>query len=43
VLTDSSLAADLRQRGLERAKAFTWKRTVDETVAAYDTALASSA
>jgi glycosyltransferase involved in cell wall biosynthesis len=40
VLVDSSLAAELRRRGLERAKAFTWRRTVDEAVAAYDEMLA---
>ena len=36
VLLNSDLAADLRRRGLERAKAFTWRRTVNEAVAAYD-------
>ena len=40
VLENSELAAELRRRGLERAKAFTWRRTVDAAVAAYETALA---
>lgn len=39
VLSSSELAGDLRQRGLARAKQFTWRRTVDETVAAYAEAL----
>lgn len=42
VLLKSDLAAGLRRRGLERAKAFTWRRTVDETLAAYDKMLALS-
>ena len=42
VLLNSDLAADLRRRGLERAKAFTWRRTMDEAVAAYDKMLALS-
>ena len=41
-LLDENRAADLRRRGRERAKAFTWRRTVDEAVAAYDKMLASS-
>jgi glycosyltransferase involved in cell wall biosynthesis len=40
VLLDETLAADLRRRGLERAKTFTWRRTVDEAVAAYEAMLA---
>jgi glycosyltransferase involved in cell wall biosynthesis len=35
VLSDPDLAADLRQRGLERAKGFTWERTARETLAVY--------
>ena len=42
VLLKADLAADLRRRGLERAKTFTWRRTVDEAVAAYGTALSTS-
>ncbi len=35
VVTDPALATALRQRGLERARPFTWHRTAVETVAAY--------
>jgi glycosyltransferase involved in cell wall biosynthesis len=35
VLDDSNLAADLRQRGLERAKKFTWENSARETLAVY--------
>ena len=35
VLEDSALAASLRQKGLERAKLFTWERTAQETLAVY--------
>ncbi len=38
VLTKRRHAEELRARGLERAKAFTWERTVDLTVAAYEEA-----
>ena len=41
VLLKSTLAAELRRRGLERAKTFTWRRTVDAAVAAYRAALSS--
>jgi glycosyltransferase involved in cell wall biosynthesis len=40
VLLKPELAAELRRRGPERAKMFTWRRTVDETVAAYGKMLA---
>jgi glycosyltransferase involved in cell wall biosynthesis len=40
VLLKPELAAELRRRGLERAKMFTWRRTVDETIAAYGEMLA---
>ena len=40
VLQRSGLAETLRRRGLERARSFTWRRTVDETVNAYRTMLA---
>ena len=43
VLLNPSLAADLRRRGLERAKLFTWRRTVEAAVAAYDAMLRQSA
>jgi glycosyltransferase involved in cell wall biosynthesis len=33
VLTDQALAADLRARGPERARAFSWERTARETLA----------
>ncbi|NOZ06114.1 MAG: glycosyltransferase family 4 protein [Chloroflexi bacterium] len=35
VLRDETLAADLRTRGLARAQAFSWQRTVRETAALY--------
>ncbi|MFN3704671.1 MAG: glycosyltransferase family 4 protein [Thermoflexales bacterium] len=35
VLSDPALAEELRQRGLERAKRFTWERTARETMAVY--------
>ncbi len=35
VLQDSALAADLRVRGIERAKKFSWERVARETLAIY--------
>jgi glycosyltransferase involved in cell wall biosynthesis len=35
VLTDQTLAEDLRKRGLHQARAFTWKRAAQETVEVY--------
>src|SRR5699024_3780190 len=35
VVDDDDLAADLRQRGRERARAYPWSRTADLTAAAY--------
>ncbi len=35
VLSDPVLAADLRQRGLERVRMFNWEKTARETVAIY--------
>lgn len=35
VLSDLALAEELRQRGLERAKMFTWRRTAEETLRIY--------
>ncbi len=40
VLTSETLAADLRSKGLERARQFTWQRTARETLAVYEEALA---
>jgi len=37
--TDEALRAGLVQRGIERAKAFSWERTAAETVAVYDAVL----
>jgi glycosyltransferase involved in cell wall biosynthesis len=34
-LTDARLREELRARGLERARAFTWERTAEETVEVY--------
>ena len=42
VLQRSELAESLRHRGMERARAFTWRRTVDQTVDAYRTMLSRS-
>lgn len=42
VLLNVELSADLRRRGLERAQAFTWERTVTETLAAYRELLAQA-
>ena len=35
LLTNESLRADLRNKGLERAKAFSWEQTARETMAVY--------
>jgi glycosyltransferase involved in cell wall biosynthesis len=35
VLTDPALSAELRRRGLERARQFSWQRTAQETLAVY--------
>ncbi len=40
VLTSETLAADLRAKGLERARQFTWQATARETLAVYEEALA---
>lgn len=39
VLTDPALAASMRERGLARARQFTWERTAAGTLAVYDAAL----
>ncbi len=43
LLTDTALAARLRLRGLERARAFTWKRTARLTLDSYARASGSGA
>jgi glycosyltransferase involved in cell wall biosynthesis len=35
VLTDRPLAQELRQRGLDRARRFTWQRTAEQTLRVY--------
>lgn len=42
VLTDSSLAMDLRARALQRATVFNWRKTATGTLSAYEEALARS-
>jgi glycosyltransferase involved in cell wall biosynthesis len=42
VLTDEPLAADLRRRGLERSRAFTWARCAEGTVDVYRAAANSA-
>jgi len=39
VLANPSLAAELRAKGLERARRFTWERTASETMDVYRTVL----
>jgi glycosyltransferase involved in cell wall biosynthesis len=41
VLTDYGLVKDLRRRGLERVRTFTWRRTAEAMSAALDESLAS--
>jgi glycosyltransferase involved in cell wall biosynthesis len=43
VLTDASLREALRVKGLERARAFTWQRTAQDTVTVYDRAVGETA
>jgi glycosyltransferase involved in cell wall biosynthesis len=40
IATDSRRAAELRRKGLEQARRFTWKRTARATIDAYDALLA---
>lgn len=40
VLTNDKLSADLKARGLERAKLFSWRKTARETLAVYEEAVA---
>lgn len=42
VLVDPALAADLRERGLARARQFSWERTARETLAVYERVLAAA-
>ncbi len=35
LLTDETLAASLREKGLARARTFSWERTAEETLAVY--------
>ena len=42
LLTDAPLAAELRRRGLERAQQFSWERTAETTVRAYEEMLRRS-
>lgn len=41
LMTDPAFADDLRHRGLERARTFTWQRCIEQTAAAYAQALAT--
>jgi glycosyltransferase involved in cell wall biosynthesis len=40
VLTNPELSADLRARGLQRAKLFSWHKTARETLTVYEEAFA---
>lgn len=42
VLADPALAAHLRERGLARARQFSWERTARETLAVYERVLATA-
>jgi glycosyltransferase involved in cell wall biosynthesis len=42
LLTEPGRAAELRRRGLERAARFTWERTAERTVEAYETILSAA-
>ena len=42
VLTDQDFADDLRRRGLQRARAFNWSKTADETLEVYNKAVVRS-
>jgi glycosyltransferase involved in cell wall biosynthesis len=42
VLTDSTLRDNLRERSLQRARQFSWRKTASETLAAYEETLARS-
>ncbi|MDA1081295.1 MAG: glycosyltransferase family 1 protein [Gemmatimonadetes bacterium] len=43
LLADPGAAADMRERGLQRAKKFTWNQTATHTLEAFDAAIASAA
>jgi glycosyltransferase involved in cell wall biosynthesis len=36
ILSDAEFTSDLRSRGLERAKKFTWEKTASQTIAVYE-------
>jgi glycosyltransferase involved in cell wall biosynthesis len=42
LVADDALCADLRSRGLERARAYTWRRTAEQTVEVVERAVMSS-
>ena len=42
LLTDQALAADLRRRGLDRSRRFSWRETADRTLAVYREAVHGS-
>jgi glycosyltransferase involved in cell wall biosynthesis len=42
ILTDNDLCAELAQRGLARAAAFTWERTAAETLTIYRQTVAAA-
>jgi glycosyltransferase involved in cell wall biosynthesis len=39
VASDSTMRESLKQRGLARAKCFSWRRTAEQTLAVYERAL----
>lgn len=41
IVMQPARAAELRRRGLARARRFTWRRTAEETIAAYEAVMAS--
>ena len=42
VLTDSNLRAEMRRKGLDRAREFSWQRTAQETVRVYEQTMTHS-
>jgi glycosyltransferase involved in cell wall biosynthesis len=42
IISDGTVRESLRMKGLERAKIFTWKRTAQQTLAAYEQMVASA-
>jgi len=43
VLTDADLRAEMRERGLEQAASFSWRRAAEKTLAVYEQVLAAHA